>query len=142
MQNKMDVFYKLNSFYYCFYEDVKESYRNIIFNLLKWNSFTFILTIKLVWKFCRRPFEGCFWKHIFSTGQKQVYSFKSSKLLLFVFPILTRGITQSNICSGASFAKRVAVNYFCKRSSIVDVWVGCEYASDCIHSLLIIFAWE
>ena len=142
MQNKMDVLYKLNSFYYYFYEDVKESYKNIIFNLLKWNSFTFILTIKLVWKFCRRPFEGCFWKHIFSTGQKQVHSFKSSKLSLFVFPILTRGITQSNIWSGASFAKRVAVNYFCKRSSIVGVWVCCEYASDFIHSLLIIFAWE
>ena len=44
--------------------------------------------------------------------------------------------SSSNIYDGASSAKRVnnlAVNYFCKRSSVLYVWLGFNYVSDSIH---------
>ena len=36
--------------------------------------------------FCRRPFKGSFWKHIFSTGQKQLHLSKSRKFAHYYSP--------------------------------------------------------
>ena len=109
--------------------------RSIIFNLLKLNSFIFILTKRLackylrillwIWdyknnmfwlfydfqeqEFCRRPFQGCFWKHIFSTVQKQIHLCKRRKVWTLISPIITRGVfrTLSNIYNGVLFPKIV-----------------------------------
>ena len=51
-----------------------------------------------------------------------------------LFPEVFR--SQSNIYNGGSFNKKVsslAVNYFCKRSFIIDVQLGSKYTADSIH---------
>ena len=108
----------------CFPEFTKIEFLQIIFTMYSHQkaslkrSRNFILNIPYVLiflssyhlhedLFCRRPFEGCFWKHTFSTGQKQIHLSKSSTLWTVIFLIIPRGVfrTQSKIYYGAFFCK-------------------------------------
>ena len=78
---------------------------------------------------------GSFWKHVFSTGQKQIHLTKSRKLWIITFPIITRGELrpQPNVYIWPFFSKIVNgfktffyFLFFSKR-------MGSKYASDSPH---------